>query len=58
MILSDKERLIDKIVGHILVVADNNNSEILAVRLSEYNVKWLRQLESTLDCLANEPIED
>ncbi len=58
MKMGKKEKIINDIVTHILAITENNNSEILAVRLAPYRTKWLEEIESTLCCLANEPIED
>lgn len=58
MKLNKKEKLIDKIICHMLQIEENSNTEILAVRLAEYNVKWLEELECVFNILANESIEE
>lgn len=58
MKLNKKEKLIDKIICHMLQIEENSNTEILAVRLAEYNIKWLRALENVFDVLANQPSGD
>jgi len=57
MNLNKKEILIDQIISHFLTIQENNNTEILAVRLAEYTTNWLEEIECTLDVLSNQSIE-